>query len=239
MNIIIGHTNGAFQKYPPHSHDQWEIIFYTEGSGTIHLHDSDHPFRPGTAIFVPPGTAHHSTTESHYTNIYIRGDFAHLIMFTEPVIISDNEHGDGALLIRMIYRNRYKNSNYVSDLCKTYIHYLLLESTLQNELSSAIHKIYEQIMANAFDSNIDVGFYLRNSGYAEDYIRMRFKETVGMSPLKFLTKIRIDHACLLLEMYKDRIPLTHIAERCGYTDYVYFSKKFKEMVGVAPQKFVK
>ena len=89
-------------------------------------------------------------------------------MFTDPLIISDNEHGDGAQLIRMIYRNRYGNSNYVSDLCKTYIHYPLQESTLQNDLNNAIHKIYEQIMASAFDSNIDVGHYLRSNGYASD-----------------------------------------------------------------------
>jgi len=237
MNILIGSSDSRIYKYPLHSHDCWEVVFVTEGNGYYQMNDVTYPFCPGTAFLMPPGTFHHMIS-GDCVSIYILGDFGHFLMFAEPMVVSDNKHEDGARLVRMIYRNRYNNSHYVEDLCKTYFQCLLQEIGLKNASDNAVHKICEQILANAFDSNIDVGNHLRGSGYAEDYIRMLFKQKVGMTPLAFLTKIRIDHACLLLEMYKKQIPLTQIAEQCGYTDYIYFSKKFKKMMGVSPQKYI-
>lgn len=237
MNILIGCSISGIHQYPPHSHDRWEISCYTEGSGVCELNGSSYPFRPGTTILLPPGTVHY--TASEHTSIYIHGDFEHLLMFDEPLAVSDNEHGDAVRFARMIYRNRYGRGNYISSLCNTYIAYLLQEATLKNGLADTVRRISEQIIANAFDCNIDVSSFLSSSGYAEDYIRMRFRENIGMSPLRFLTKIRMDHACLLLDSYRDQLPLTQIAEQCGYTDYVYFSKLFKKATGMSPQKYLK
>ncbi len=39
--------------------------------------------------------------------------------------------------------------------------------------------------------------------------------------------------------YKNHFSLAEVAEKCGYTDYVYFSKKFKEKVGISPMLYKK
>jgi len=43
----------------------------------------------------------------------------------------------------------------------------------------------------------------------------------------------------LIDLYRSTLSLQEIAERCGYTDYVYFSKKFKEVTGVSPRDYKK
>lgn len=221
-----------------HKHDQWEIIFYIEGDGFFCTPTNRYSFKRGSVFFVPPGVIHRSVSEEGFNNMYVRGNFEHLIMFDDLLTVEDNAEHDGEFFIHMLYRNRYRNSNYLSDLCTAYIHFLLQEAHFKNGVERTIHKICSQIAENAFDHNIDITQYLKNSGYAEDYIRMRFKEIIGMSPLKFLTKIRIERACTLLEMYKDQFSLMQVAEKCGYTDYVYFSKKFKQQVGISPQKYI-
>lgn len=221
-----------------HKHDQWEIIFYIEGTGSFCTPTAQYPFKPGTVFFIPPGLLHRSVSEDGFNNIYIRGDFEHLIMFEDLLCIEDNDLKDGEFLIRMIYRNRFGTSNYLSDLCTAYIHFLLQEATFQNGIEYTIHRLCARIAENAFDPNIDITQYLKDSGYAEDYIRMRFKEVTGMPPLKFLTKIRIERACTLFEMYKEQFSLMQVAEKCGYNDYVYFSKKFKQQTGMSPQKYM-
>lgn len=240
MEIKVGISNT--QKVTQssfHKHDQWEIIFYIEGTGHFCTPTEQFPFKPGTVFFIPPFLTHRSVSEDGFNNIYIRGAFEHLIMFENLLMVEDNLQKDGDFLIHMIYRNRFGNSNYLADLCTAYIHFLLQQATFQNNLDLTIHRICTHIAENAFDPGLDIAQYLRNSGYAEDYIRMRFKETVGIPPLKFLTKVRIEHACTLFEMYKDQFSLMQVAEKCGYTDYVYFSKKFKQQTGMSPQKYMR
>ena len=41
-----------------------------------------------------------------------------------------------------------------------------------------------------------------------------------------------------MDIYKKHIPLSDIAERCGYNDYVYFSRRFKHITGICPRKYI-
>jgi AraC-like DNA-binding protein len=38
--------------------------------------------------------------------------------------------------------------------------------------------------------------------------------------------------------YGKSVSLTEVAEKCGFTDYVYFSKKFKAVTGIAPRTYI-
>lgn len=239
MELIIGISNTYKMKQCPfHHHKQWEILFFTEGNGFFYTQTGAIPFKPGSIFLIPPELSHRSVSEDGYVNITVQGNFENLIFFDELLTVEDNVHNDGRFLIDMINRNRYNDCNYLSVLCTTYIHFLLQEANFKNNIEKKIQQICSQIAENAYDPNIDVGLYLRNSGYAEDYIRMHFKRIVGMPPLKFLTKIRIERACALMEIYKDQVSLVQIAEKCGYTDYIYFSKKFKQQTGMSPQSYI-
>jgi len=41
----------------------------------------------------------------------------------------------------------------------------------------------------------------------------------------------------MIDVYKNDVALTDISEQCGYTDYVCFSKKFKQITNVSPRKY--
>ncbi|MBQ8146607.1 MAG: AraC family transcriptional regulator [Clostridia bacterium] len=64
-----------------------------------------------------------------------------------------------------------------------------------------------------------------------------FKKVTGKTPNEFLTVIRIEHACFLMDIYHSKLSLAKISEQCGYLDYIYFSKKFKSIMGVSPRKY--
>lgn len=66
------------------------------------------------------------------------------------------------------------------------------------------------------------------------YLSMLFKEQVGMSYIKYLTKIRIDKAKELLENGEK---VTDVSERVGYRDYRYFSQVFKKSEQMTPNKY--
>lgn len=238
MKLHVFCTDDNVKEYPLHMHNYWEIMYYFEGEGYLKSSNGNFSFYPGTAIIIPPGISHGSVSEHGFKNISIGGDFEHLFMFDTPKSVVDNQECDGKQLAFIIYRNRYGNNKYLSDLCTAYIRFLLQSIRLENDAASAVNAVCNEIIENAFDSRINVTEILNKQAYAEDYIRMYFKKTVGLSPLKFLAKIRIDHACSLLDIYKNNVPLSYIAEQCGFTDYIFFSKKFKLLTGMSPKQYI-
>jgi quercetin dioxygenase-like cupin family protein len=48
----------ARSKAPPHTHVYEEAIYILEGEGIVYADDRQSPIRPGTSIFLPPGTPH-------------------------------------------------------------------------------------------------------------------------------------------------------------------------------------
>lgn len=66
------------------------------------------------------------------------------------------------------------------------------------------------------------------------YLSMLFKDFVGMSYIKYLTKIRLDKA---KELLRGGVKVTEVSERVGYKDYRYFSQVFKKNEQMTPNKY--
>jgi len=224
---------------PPHKHKSYEIIVYTKGKGIFHTNEKDIKTDPGKIIIIPPDTVHSSTNiDKNYERIYINGEFNYIFNLTSPTVIVDNSNSEGLELAKMIYNNRLSNNEYLSTLISAFTHFLLKRIKFENELFLAITNIIEKMTNNFYDNNIDLSSLLKKSGYSEDYIRSQFKKITGKTPTEFLTESRISHACYLIGAYGKSISLMTISEKCGYTDYVYFSRMFKRMVGVSPRKYL-
>jgi len=53
---FVGTIHGGWA--PLHSHAYEEAIYVLAGAGVAHLDRRSHPIRPGSSIFLPPGTPH-------------------------------------------------------------------------------------------------------------------------------------------------------------------------------------
>ena len=237
MNLIISRTAKGTKEYPFHRHSDYEISFCLDCVGTLRTEKKQYSFSTGNIIVVPPGTLHSSVSDTSLDCIYIRGEFNLLFDANEPVVLRDNANGDGRKLAMLIYDNRFSNREYLLSLCDAYIHFIITNMKFEDTIGQAVNEIVQKITQNCFDPYIDIAEFLKESGYAEDYIRFHFKKITGKTPIGFLTDIRIRHACFLTQTYGSTLSLSEISERCGYTDYVYFSKKFKAVTGVSPATY--
>lgn len=70
-----------------------------------------------------------------------------------------------------------------------------------------------------------------------NYFHRIFKAACGMTPLEYLSEVRISHAKFWLRN-TDRT-VTEIAERCGFSSYNYFCSVFRRAVGLSPGAFRK
>ena len=66
------------------------------------------------------------------------------------------------------------------------------------------------------------------------YLSILFKDEVGVTYVKYLTNVRMDHAReLLREGYK----VSQVSEMVGYSNYRYFCDVFKREVGKTPTEY--
>lgn len=226
-------------EYPPHKHKNYEIIVYTKGNGIFHAAEKNISVSSGKIMIIPPGIVHSSTFTDTLERIYINGEFNHIFNLCSPVIISDNSAREGTSLARMLYNNRFSSCEYISSLLNAFTHFLLQSLNTDSEMQLVINDIIDKISNNFYDCNIKLSDLLRKSGYAEDYIRTQFKKHTHKTPTEFLTEVRINHACYLMDIYKNTLSFSEIGEKCGYTDYIYFSRRFKHVMGLSPQKYMK
>ncbi len=238
MNLSVTRTQKGTKSFPMHRHADFEIVFYPSTTVTLCTQEKVYTIHPGNIVLIPPDTLHSSYSDTELDGIYIRGIFNQLFQLNEPTVINDNKYKEGKQLAIMIYNNRFGNKEYLSSLCDTFIHFLVTNMKFEDNIAKAVSNIISEITRHAYDWNINLTDILKSSGYAEDYIRSHFKKTTGKTPVEFLTHIRIDHARFLIETYGTTMSLSQIAEKCGYIDYIYFSRKFNQIMGISPRKFI-
>lgn len=72
-------------------------------------------------------------------------------------------------------------------------------------------------------------------GLNKNYFSNLFKEETGENFVKYLNKIRIAHACVLIE--QNNLKIYEIAEQVGYNDAGYFGKVFREVTGLSMEEY--
>lgn len=236
MSLDIGFMNYK-GSMPMHKHKHYEVICYLQGQGIAYTAVERFSVGAGQMLIVPPGISHSTVATTDLQSIYVYGDFGGILCSGQPVLVADNAEGEGVALAEMIYRNRYERGEYLSALCGALIHFLMRNLSLENEIDLAVRKIIHEMTESFYDSDIALNEILHRSGYAEDYVRAHFKRITGKTPTAFLHDLRIKHACYLIETYHSTVSLSEIAARCGYTDYVLFSKRFKTATGLSPREY--
>lgn len=111
----------------------------------------------------------------------------------------------------------------------------------QNIRHTAIRKENRSIkkaisfMRKNYDKPIQLKELGKITGYSPNHFQHLFTETMGISPSKYLEKIRIAKAKYLL--MENEKTLCTIAYECGFSSQSYFSKIFKKHTLISPHEY--
>jgi len=86
-----------------------------------------------------------------------------------------------------------------------------------------------------YDQRIKVGDIAYEAGLSPGRLAHLFKERTGLTPIQYLTNIRIEQAKKQLLTWDDK--LCKFYSEVGFNSESYFIRKFKQFVGVSPSKF--
>lgn len=124
---------------------------------------------------------------------------------------------------------------------------------LRRELKEAVTEVIDIFKDNHRDKNrriiSQVEKYILNHYYTEitledmaesvllspQYFSKIFKEQAGMSFIKYLTKVRMKEANILLE--NSNLKISEISQKVGYNNPDYFLRVYKKFYGVTPSRY--
>lgn len=75
------------------------------------------------------------------------------------------------------------------------------------------------------------------AGMSVTHYCAHFRKVAGFAPIDFLIRLRVQHACRLLDT--SRLTIAEIAAIVGYADPYYFTRCFRRVMGCSPQRYRK
>ena len=148
------------------------------------------------------------------------------------------------LYIRRIKRQRQEALNqYLALLDKRTEHATHYKPALNHATPGEAEKATDPFMQRVLDyveqnlgnSDVDVSQMAEACAVSRSVLQRKMKQLMGVTPVDFLREARIKHACQLLKVPASVV--ADVAYKCGFSDPKYFSRCFKQTVGVSPSEY--
>lgn len=217
-----------------------ELIFGISGQSTVIFGNKTLCDRDNSIRFLPKGE-----TEGRYIvklekpskciDIYFDSDIP---LSTEAITLQNNGAlAEDFLKIYNLWRN--KRPGYYSK-CMSVLYNIINRLKRREQYSSGsryenLDRAFDYMAENYKDKDFDYRKMTEASGLSYSYFNTLFTARYKMTPIKYVTKLRIDYAKELL--ITKRYSVTEVAELCGFENVYYFSRVFKEKVGLSPKNF--
>ncbi len=226
-----------------HSHDYWELVYCTSGEGSFEFENgSILKYRTGDAIAIPPKELHTNVSHDGFTNIHLTmsdPSFSYRAAFR---VNDDNgEHLKIAFAqAKYYYQSDIKKRELVLAALGELISSYMVVYRSNNEFSESVEWIRSEIIRNYSHADFQLDETIHSMPFHYDYLRKLFKKEIGMTPLEYMTNLRMKKAeTMLTTAWTRDYSVSEIAELCGFDDALYFSRVFKKHFGCSPSAFAK
>jgi AraC-like DNA-binding protein len=88
-----------------------------------------------------------------------------------------------------------------------------------------------------FGKHITSEDILKRIPMSRSTLNRNFSKAFGMTPMRYLNKLRLDHAAELLA--SSNLSISEIARQCGFEDSNYFTRAFRRKFGITPGQWRK
>lgn len=226
------------------------LFQYTvKGSGILYIENRKYEISPSQAFFIPiPGDSRYFCNlekREPWEFIYILiqsnclDEYYQQIIKQKTNIFSMPEDSSPVqFLLDIINQSKnghITNFNTASSMAFDFINRLYGYCRDNSEAYTKrnreiIHYINEHFSSIESISDIADMYHISSS-----HLSREFAGDVGITPIKYLSKVRIQHAKKLLQT--TMMSVAEISESCGYSQTNYFCKIFKENVGQSPLQY--
>ncbi len=247
----------------PHRHDFYEIVWITEGQGTLSIDLDHYPIQPNTLCLLAPGQIH--TWQVEQTPVGFVLGFTHrffaespkdssalieLPFFQDvgaaPVLSADEEQAElFSQTCTQLLRESQRPLPGQATLLRSYLRILLIEARrLQEAGPDTIHpaearfaltRQFMLLVEQHYLETCSVADYAALLHVTANHLVETVKATLGQPAGKIIRERLLLEAKRLLR-YTD-LSVAEIATGLNFEDPSYFSRFFKDRTGLSPSEF--
>lgn len=240
------------QQMKEHSHTCFQLYYVVSGSPTYRVGDSVVRSTPGTYFLVPPSTPHSMLPLESADS---------MDCYEFKFIVHDKKLYDrlpGALLkkdtgeIQSFLTYAVKNWRYPAPENITDIDSLLSAVLISFCLDKVSYKDPDSIFITAnrysplvrsmityierhYPYNYTLSKMAAKLNYNPNYLSSLFRNETGYMIMEYVNTLRLRYAVICFVYYGQDVASAY--ECSGFNDGSYFSRKFKESIGISPRAF--
>ncbi|MBQ9172183.1 MAG: response regulator [Bacteroidales bacterium] len=147
--------------------------------------------------------------------------------FTKPISMD---------LLRSVVGSTLNNLDMIRSKLTNPVEYDFTEIKISSATKDLPKKVIDIITAHIEEPDFSVEDLSREIGMSRVHMNRKLKETMGMSPSNLIKSIRLRQAAYLL--IHDKVNISEVAYRVGFSTHSYFSSSFHDYYGMSPKEFV-
>lgn len=228
--------------------DDYLVYYLTQGQISAWIEGNKTCLKTGMLIWLSPNTQHHVWFESRNrenANLYhFRFRLSNQnITGTEKGFLLREHMQDSEELVAMYYDEAQSAKRDKVQRLRNILYLLLsdckhsgnAQSKPENALTGAAYKAilaYTRKNIKSWPSPTDLASVI---SYSSDYFTRLFRKSYDITPQRWLVQQRI--RAIAEEMENSPSSISEIAFEYGYKDIYFFSRQFKQILGVSPRKW--
>ena len=252
-----------FETYGPHKHMRIEINYIKKGNCILHLDNESISFHEGDIMIITPHVEHQFEAGANGT-ILMQLEFlpeifslfhSNIKVGTEPIptpsflfskenrlIKIVNNVGVMRTIQRIVNEMEHKGPHYRYLVVMYYAELLILLYRYMHEtyLSICTNELLKKAVCyirHNYQTDININDIAEYASISERYLRKLFSQNLNLSPLDYLNQIRINKSIELLKNTEKSVK--EVCFLCGFQSPQYFSRIFKQQMGLSPREMAK
>lgn len=231
--------------------DYSKFYYICDGEGWLKIGDKEYYPEPGQLILMPEGVKQsyscisgrpflkywcHFSARVGEINLFRILELSHSCIPENPSAVTEIFKGiTESAKSDAVYAPLLAKSK-LMELFSLYIMNHNLDEISYKNLSAArkLTAVLDYIAAN-IEHNITIQDLAEMAYMHPNYFMRLFKQQIGVPPIQYITRLKIDKAKELLTATGGSV--SEIAAQLGFSDLFYFSRQFKKHAGLTPTEY--
>lgn len=218
-----------------------ELIFHLSGESTVFFNGKQLDVQKDTVRFLPQGEIHEYIVKrkerGECIDIFFNTDIP---VTNEAFVLKLNQSEKIKSLFKKIFSVWVAKGDGYYFECVSIIYKIFAELQKKNYIPesqfNSIKPAIDYIEKHFLDKKITAEELTLCCTISYPYIKKLFVKKFGVPPIKYSIQLKINYACDLLK--SELYTISQISEICGYNDIYFFSRQFKEYMGLSPTDFI-
>ena len=240
-------TSSAFTTYSSKGRRDYYLMYIVSGRLEVEKNDGWLICKPGNFILFPPKTRYKYVHEGrdnldylwvHFTGYGVEDAIKEYGLSVYPKINEIRENSGIISRFNNIFdafleQDKYRDRE-LSLLLERLLILLAKRKDEQSSKSNVLKKSLSHIQS-FYNTQIKIPELAKIENLSVSRYNTVFKEILGVSPVEYITKLRVTSACDLLSATD--LSITEISILVGYKDPHFFSRVFKSVTGKSPTNY--